>query len=226
VISCYTTALRFSQSEGRPRPDTADPDRSESSSRLGASTVRAHLEPRVRRVVAEQLGVNTEELTPDVSLTDDLAADSLDLLELTLALEAEFGIVISESTLERVRTYGDLRATVHALLPQRHAAGVRAGVTPLEGWARVVSSRGEAGGEIQRVGLLTPYTAETIAEDALRAGPGARLEVAVPPNVSDAGLAELQDEFAWLGARGVQVSVRRDQHLGPSGQRARRPDAA
>jgi len=185
------------------------------------------VEPRVRRVVAEQLGVNTEELTPDVSLTDDLAADSLDLLELTLALEAEFGIVISESTLERVRTYGDLRATVHALLPQRHAAaGVRAGVTPLEGWARVVSSRGEAGGEIQRVGLLTPYNAETIAEDALRAGPGARLEVAVPPDVSDAGLAELQDEFAWLGARGVQVSVRRDQHLGPSGQRARRPDAA
>jgi len=184
------------------------------------------VEPRVRRVVAEQLGVSTEELTPDVSLTDDLAADSLDLLELTLALEAEFGIVISESTLERVRTYGDLRATVHALLPQRHAAGVRAGVTTPEGWARVVSSRGEAGGEIQRVGLLTPYTAETIAEDALRAGPGAHLEVAVPPDVSDAGLAELQDEFAWLGARGVQVSVRRDQHLGPSGQRARRPDAA
>jgi len=183
------------------------------------------VEPRVRRVVAEQLGVNTEELTPDVSLTDDLAADSLDLLELTLALEAEFGIVVSESALERVRTYGDLRATVHALLPQRHAA-VRAGVTPLEGWARVVSSRGEASGEIQRVGLLTPYTAETIAEDALRAGPGARLEVAVLPEVSDAGLAELQDEFAWLGARGVQVSVRRDQHLGPSGQRTRRPDAA
>src|SRR3989442_1643975 len=103
------------------------------------------VEPRVRRVVAEQLGVNTEELTPDVSLTDDLAADSLDLLELTLALEAEFGIVVSESALERVRTYGDLRATVHALLPQRHAAGVRAGVTPLEGWARGVSSRGRAG---------------------------------------------------------------------------------
>src|SRR5204862_24296 len=104
------------------------------------------VEPRVRRVVAEQLGVNVEELTPDVSLTDDLAADSLDLLELTLALEAEFGIVVSESALERVRTYGDLRATVHALLHQRHEAGVRAGVTPLEGWARVVSSRGAAGG--------------------------------------------------------------------------------
>ena len=39
------------------------------------------VEPRVRRVVAEHLGVNPEELTRDVSLTDDLAADSLDLLE-------------------------------------------------------------------------------------------------------------------------------------------------
>ena len=184
------------------------------------------VEPRVRRVVAEQLGVGIEELTAEVSLIDDLAADSLDLLELTLALEAEFGIVVSESTVERVRTYGDLQSTVHTLLLQRHEAEVRAGEAPPQAWARVVLPRGEAGGEIQRVGLLTPYTAETIAEDALRAGPGARLEVAVPPDVSDAGLAELQDEFAWLGARGVQVSVRRDQHLGPSGQRARRPDAA
>src|SRR2546426_9914081 len=168
------------------------------------------VEPRVRRVVAEQLGVNVEELTPDVSLTDDLAADSLDLLELTLALEAEFGIVVSESALERVRPSGDLRATVPALLPQRHAAGVRAGVTPLEGWARVVSSRGEAGGEIQRVGLLTPYTAETIAEDALRAGPGARLEVAVAPDVSEPGLAQLQDQVASLRARGVPGSEIRE----------------
>jgi len=164
------------------------------------------VEPRVRRVVAEQLGVNIEELTPDVSLTDDLAADSLDLLELTLALETEFGVVVSESALERVRTYGDLRSTVRALLHQRHAADARSGVAPLEAWARVVSSRGEASGEIQRVGC------------------GARLEVAVPPDLSDAGLAEVQDEFAWLGERGVQVNVRRDQHLGP--HRAARPPAA
>ena len=182
------------------------------------------VEPRVRRVVAEQLGVNIEELTPDVSPTDDLAADSLDLLELTLALETEFGVVVSESALERVRTYGDLRSTVRALLHQRHAADARSGVAPLEAWARVVSSRGEASGEIQRVGLLTPYTAEMIAEDALRAGRGARLEVAVPPDLSDAGLAEVQDEFAWLGERGVQVNVRRDQHLGP--HRAARPPVA
>jgi acyl carrier protein len=183
-------------------------------------------EPRVRRLVAEQLGVNLDELTPDVSLTDDLAADSLDLLELALAVEAEFGIVIAESAMDGIRTYADLRDTVQTLLTRRDQAEADAAARPIEAWARVISARGEASGEIQRAGWLTPYTAETIAEDALRAGRGARLEVAVPSDLSDAGLARLQDEFAWLGQRGVQVNVRRDQHLGPISARTRRPHAA
>ena len=56
---------------------------------------------------------------------------------------------------------------------------------------------------------------ETIAEDALHAGPGARLEVTLPSSVSDTELALLRDEFAWLGERGVQASVRRDYSIGP-----------
>jgi acyl carrier protein len=173
------------------------------------------VESRVRRVVAEQLGVNVEELTADVSLTDELAADSLDLLELALALETEFGIVIAEGVIDRVRTYADVRDAVQALVGLRREQELQAGGPPLTVWARVVSIRGESAGEIQRAGWLTPYTAETIAQDALRAGRGARLEVAVPPHLSDARLSAIQDEFAWLGRRGVQVSVRREQHLGP-----------
>jgi len=185
------------------------------------------VEPRVRRVVADQLGVSAEELSKDVSLIDDLAADSLDLVELALALEGELGITIPESVIEEMRTYGDLLDRVQMLArgrvtaePQPDTAGWPALV-----WARVVSSHGEASGEIQRAGWLTPYTAETIAEDALRAGRGARLEVAVSSSLSDAGLARLQDEFAWLGDRGVHVSVRRDHHLGSLAQGAR-PHAA
>ena len=183
------------------------------------------VEPRVRRVVAEQLGVNAEDLAADISLTDDLAADSLDLLELAIALENELGVSIPESTIDAVRTFGDLLASVQALTRQRRKAEVRAGkrVSPAPVWARVLSPR--SSGEIHRAGWLTPYTAETIAQDALRVGHGARLEVAVPASLSDAGLAQLQDDFAWLGDRGVQVSVRRDQHLGPMAQRAH-PDAA
>lgn len=177
------------------------------------------VEPRVRRVVADHLGVNAEELARNVSLTDDLAADSLDLLELALAIESELGITVPEATLDSVRTFGDLVGAVQGITQRSREAEARpTSASPV--WARIVSPR-PSGGEIQHGGWLTPYTAETIAEDALRAGRGARLEVAVPSTLSDDGLAQLQDEFAWLGERGVQVSVRRDHHLGPIAQRTR-----
>src|SRR5438093_13433166 len=70
------------------------------------------LEARVQKVVAAQLGVGTEELTPDVSLSDDLAADSLDLVELGFAFAAELGLNLPERLLPRIRTYGDL---LHAI---------------------------------------------------------------------------------------------------------------
>ena len=183
------------------------------------------VEPRVRRVVAEQLGVSAEELAADISLTDDLAADSLDLVELAIALENEMGITIPEAMIDEVRTFGDLLTTVRGLIRQRRKAEVRAGKTgvPAPVWARVFSPR--ASGDIHRAGWLTPYTAETIAQDALRAGRGARLEVAVPASLSDDGLVQLQNDFAWLGDRGIQVNVHRDHQLGPKAQHAH-PHAA
>ena len=74
-------------------------------------------------------------------------------------------------------------------------------------------------GDLERTDWLTPYTAETIAEDALRSGPGARLEVSVPPDLSDAELAGFRDQLAWLDDRRIQVRVWRDRQL-------RRPHAA
>ena len=64
-------------------------------------------EPRIRRLVADYLGVNPEELTPEVSLTDDLAADSLDLVELAMSLEEELSLEIPDEELEGIRTVGD-----------------------------------------------------------------------------------------------------------------------
>jgi acyl carrier protein len=184
------------------------------------------VESRVRRVVAEQLAVNPEELRAEISLTDELAADSLDLLEVALALEGEFDIEIPESRIDQIRTYGDVLGTVQALTRGRREEEDRTGANAPSAlvWARVVSPRGVRG-DLQRAGWLTPYTAQIIVEDALRAGSGARLEVTVPSSLSDAGLARLQDEFACLGGRGVQVNVRRDRHLGPVGHGVR-PDAA
>jgi acyl carrier protein len=184
--------------------------------------MRDLVEPRVRRVVAECLGVGGEELTADVSLIDDLAADSLDLVELAIGLEGTFGISFPEAAIDDMRTFGDLVETVRGLT---HGRDVEAPGPSLI-WARVVPAESEASTRgLQRVGWLTPYTAETIAEDALRAGRGARLEVTVPPSVTDASLVHLQDRFAWLGERGVTVSVRRDHHLAP-GRSSDHPYAA
>src|SRR5207244_4186303 len=74
-----------------------------------------------RGVVAEHLGVGEEELAPEVSLSDDLAVDSLDLVDLALVLEGEFGITVPEAVLEDVRTYGELVKSVEALVREREA---------------------------------------------------------------------------------------------------------
>lgn len=73
----------------------------------------------MRRLVSRHLGVGLEELGSDVSLRDDLAADSLDLVELALALEATFAIAIPDRMLDRVRTYRDLVEATGFLVGRR-----------------------------------------------------------------------------------------------------------
>ncbi len=167
------------------------------------------VEPHVRRLVVEHLGVGVEELVADVSLRDDLAADSLDLVELSMALEGEFAIVVPERILDEVRTYGDLIAATSLLIRARCEAEAGRAEGPARFWMRIVPAAGESSGTLERTGWLTPYTAETIAEDAVRAGRGARLEVTVGASTTE-GIARVQRQFARLGKRGVQVIVRRD----------------
>src|SRR5213083_1816346 len=177
---------------------------------LGRSGMELLVEPSVRALIADHLGVGVEELVPGVSLREDLAADSLDLVELAMALEAEFGIVVPERLLDRVRTYGDLVRATGVLIRARRAAEVRAAEPPLRMWARVLPPAGESGGSLERAGWLTPYAAETIAKDAVRAGHGAQLEVTVAASADDIELARVQHHFAWLGEHDVRVTVRRD----------------
>ena len=160
----------------------------------------------VRSIVAEQLGVCPEELEPEVSLTDDLAVDSLDLIDLALALEARCGVVIRRRALESVRTYGDLLAQVAAA---RRRAARRTRVASVFARARVVPAEGN-GCALERTGTLTPYEIEILVADALRAGPGARLEMELLASTDEADLAATRNRFAWLARRGVAVSVQRD----------------
>ena len=65
------------------------------------------VEERVKKIVAEQLGVKDEEVTSDASFVDDLGADSLDTVELVMALEEEFETEIPDEDAEGIRTVED-----------------------------------------------------------------------------------------------------------------------
>ncbi len=66
------------------------------------------VERRVIEIIVEQLGVSEEEVTPEASFIDDLGADSLDLVELIMAMEEEFGLEISDEDAEKIQTVQDV----------------------------------------------------------------------------------------------------------------------
>ena len=65
-------------------------------------------EEKIKTIIAEQLGVKPEEVTAKASFVDDLGADSLDTVELIMALEEEFNIEIPDEAAEKLRTVGDV----------------------------------------------------------------------------------------------------------------------
>ncbi|MFP4497858.1 MAG: acyl carrier protein [Vulcanimicrobiota bacterium] len=62
---------------------------------------------RLKKIVIDQLGVDEEQVTPDASITDDLGADSLDRVELVMAIEQEFNLEISDEDAEKIETIDD-----------------------------------------------------------------------------------------------------------------------
>lgn len=65
------------------------------------------VDEKVKSIIAEQLGVKPEEVTPQASFIDDLGADSLDTVELIMALEEEFNIEIPDEDAEKMTCVGD-----------------------------------------------------------------------------------------------------------------------
>ena len=65
------------------------------------------VQDKIKSIIAEQLGVKSEEVTPEASFVDDLGADSLDTVELVMALEEEFSIEIPDEDAEKITTVGD-----------------------------------------------------------------------------------------------------------------------
>ncbi len=65
------------------------------------------IEERIKKIICEQLEVNEKDVSPEASFVDDLGADSLDQVELIMAMEEEFDISISDEEAEKIVTVGD-----------------------------------------------------------------------------------------------------------------------
>ncbi len=66
------------------------------------------VQPRVQKIIEEQLGVDAERVKPEASFIDDLGADSLDIVELVMAMEEEFDLEIPDDEAEKLRTVQDV----------------------------------------------------------------------------------------------------------------------
>jgi acyl carrier protein len=69
--------------------------------------VGAFSEDRVKEIIAKELEVDAKQLSPEAKFIEDLGADSLDIVELVMALEEEFGIDIPDEDADKLRTVGD-----------------------------------------------------------------------------------------------------------------------
>ncbi|OGP86309.1 MAG: acyl carrier protein [Deltaproteobacteria bacterium RBG_13_65_10] len=65
------------------------------------------IEERVKEIIVEQLGVSEDEVIPEASFIDDLGADSLDIVELVMAMEEEFDMEIPDEDAEKIQTIQD-----------------------------------------------------------------------------------------------------------------------
>ena len=66
------------------------------------------VEQKVKEIICEQLGVSEEEVTPQASFIEDLGAESLDIVELVMALEEEYDMEISDEEAEKIRSVQDV----------------------------------------------------------------------------------------------------------------------
>ncbi len=74
---------------------------------MAAAGKLKEISEKVKQIISEQLGVDENEVTPSASFVDDLGADSLDQVELVMALEEEFDLEISDEDAEKMRSVQD-----------------------------------------------------------------------------------------------------------------------
>jgi len=185
-----TPAAITHRSTGSPRVSARDPE---------DEIPHAGIEPDLRHLVADLLGVDADELVPEASLIDDLA----------IVLESTFGITLTRHRMDEVRSFQDLLNVVMTA-PVESRRKRELVLTPgLDVKSRLVPP-GAREATLERADALTAYAIETIREDALSAGPGTHLEVTLPAQAGTVDLASVRDALAGLDRHGIAVSVRCD----------------
>ncbi len=81
--------------------------------------VEDEIQERVRKIIEEQLMVDASEITEEATFTDDLGADSLDIVEMIMELEDEFGIEVPDEEAEKLTTVGKAIEYIKGLAEQR-----------------------------------------------------------------------------------------------------------
>jgi acyl carrier protein len=74
---------------------------------MGGENMAAFNEDKVKEIIAKELEVDVKQLTPEAKFIEDLGADSLDIVELVMALEEEFGLDIPDEDADKLKTVGD-----------------------------------------------------------------------------------------------------------------------
>lgn len=77
--------------------------------------IMSDIATKVKAIIADKLGVDESEVTPEASFTNDLGADSLDTVELIMELEKEFGISIPDEQAEKISTVGEAIAYIESV---------------------------------------------------------------------------------------------------------------
>ena len=96
---------RKTAAEGRSNKDVTDRG-------ILSQAIMRSIKRRVNKVIVEQLGVNPEDVKPESSLIDDFGADSVDLIELVMALEEEFDTKISDEDAEKLKNSSNTTYTL------------------------------------------------------------------------------------------------------------------
>jgi acyl carrier protein len=166
------------------------------------------VEPTLRRLIAETLGVKPERIDLHASLVADLGIDPLDVLDLMTRIEGMLGVAFPEGEVEALRTFEDFVLVTRALVSVRTATERAAG-TAVQARVRVGPPTNGTGTVLERVVMLTPYDCETLADDVAVSHAGEQREISLPANAPGDAFAMLDAVLLPSRLGGCRTIVRR-----------------